>query len=211
VPGKVWQIAGSAVVARDLGLPAGLAVVTTLLSLAVMIGTGAGLGFLLAGDALARAAPRPAFVVLAAGVGLLVLRPELVRGVLARSPRALGISDVPPISRRAMARLVGAHVGAWAGQGASLAILASAMGPVPPGAFARFVGAYAFAHVAGLLAVFAPGGLGVREAVLGWLLGPAAPGGAHVLAVSSRLAALLAEILVLVIAVMMRRPAGRPS
>lgn len=209
LPGKVWQIAGSAVVARSLGLPAGLSVVTTLLSLAAMIGTGAALGFLLAPDAFPHAVPRPALVVLTLGVALLVFLPSVVRGALLRLPRGVGAANVPPLRRVAMARLVGTHVAAWVGQGASLAILASAFGPVPAAAFVRFVGAYALAHVAGLLAIFAPGGLGVREAVLGWLLGPSASGGAHVLAVSSRLAAVIAEVLVLAIAVLMRRRGGR--
>ena len=211
LPGKVWQIAGSAVVAKDLGLPAGLSVVTTLLSLAAMIGTGAALGFWLAADALPHAALRPALALLVFGLVVLVVRPEVVRGALSRLPRGLGVAGVPRPSRRAMARLILAHVGAWVGQGASLAILALAMGPVSAGAFVRFVGAYALAHVAGLLAIFAPGGLGVREAVLGWLLGPSAPGGAHVLAVSSRLAAVIAELLVLVIALAMRRRGGRAT
>ncbi|MFN8176581.1 MAG: hypothetical protein U0167_01505 [bacterium] len=205
IPGKVWQIAGSAVVARDLGLPAGLSVVTTLLSLAAMIGTGAGLGLLLAADALPRAAPRPALAVVALAVAILVLRPDFVRGTLVRLPKALGVSSVPPLRRTAMARLVGAHVLAWVGQGVSLAVLATTLGPIPAKEFLRFVGAYAFAHIAGLLALFAPGGLGVREAVLAWLLGPSTLGGAHLLAVTSRFAAVVAEILVVGIALAYRR------
>jgi hypothetical protein len=200
VPGKVWQIAGAAVIARDLGLPAGLSVLATLLSLAAMIGTGVALGACLAADTL----PRGAMIALAAlpagGLAVLVAWPPLLSRVLARTPRSLGVSQVPAVRRVTLLRLVAAHGVAWFAQGVSLAILAGGIGAGGTLGFARFVGAYALSHVAGLLALFAPGGLGVREAVLGWLLDSSIPQGAHLLAVSSRLAAVIAEGVVVVVA-----------
>ncbi len=61
-------------------------------------------------------------------------------------------------------------------------------------------------HVTGLVAVFAPGGLGVREGMLGYLLGAAAPADlpVNVVAVAARLWSIAAEALVLIVALTLR-------
>ena len=51
-------------------------------------------------------------------------------------------------------------------QGLGLFILLRSLGPVPPGAYLAVTGAYYTAGLAGMLAFFAPGGLGVREGIL---------------------------------------------
>jgi hypothetical protein len=60
--------------------------------------------------------------------------------------------------------------------------------------------------VAGLLAIFAPGGIGIREAALALLIAPVlgehAP--AHLIAVATRLWSILAEIVVLALALGVR-------
>jgi hypothetical protein len=78
-----------------------------------------------------------------------------------------------------------------------------------------YAGAYALAYVVGLVAVFAPGGIGIREGALGHLLGGAAAADVpvHVVAVASRLWAIAGEVLVLGVAVAVRlrsRRGGTP-
>ena len=51
-------------------------------------------------------------------------------------------------------------------QGIGLYVLLLSLGPVPPGSYLTITGAYYTAGLAGMLAVFAPGGLGVREGIL---------------------------------------------
>jgi uncharacterized membrane protein YbhN (UPF0104 family) len=84
------------------------------------------------------------------------------------------------------------------------------MGEVSLADFPRFAGAFALAYVVGLLAVFAPGGIGVREAVLGMLLGSFGGGDlpVHLLAVASRLWAIAAELLILLLAFTLGGPKG---
>ncbi|MBI2864685.1 MAG: flippase-like domain-containing protein [Chloroflexi bacterium] len=54
----------------------------------------------------------------------------------------------------------------------SLYLSAAAVGPVSPGQFPAFEGAYTFGWVLGFFAVFAPSGLGVREGAIAVLLAP---------------------------------------
>ncbi len=51
-------------------------------------------------------------------------------------------------------------------QGVGLYVLLVSLGPVPPGSYLAITGVYYTAGLAGMLAVFAPGGLGVREGIL---------------------------------------------
>jgi uncharacterized membrane protein YbhN (UPF0104 family) len=51
-------------------------------------------------------------------------------------------------------------------QGLGLYALLLSLGPVQPGSYLAVTGAYYAAGLAGMLAVFAPGGLGVREGIL---------------------------------------------
>ncbi len=51
-------------------------------------------------------------------------------------------------------------------QGLGLYALLLSLGPVPPGSYLTITGAYYTAGLAGMLAIFAPGGLGVREGIL---------------------------------------------
>ena len=51
-------------------------------------------------------------------------------------------------------------------QGIGLYVLLLSLGPVPPGSYLAITGAYYTAGLAGMLAIFAPGGLGVREGIL---------------------------------------------
>ncbi len=51
-------------------------------------------------------------------------------------------------------------------QGIGLYVLLLSLGPVPAGSYLAITGAYYTAGLAGMLAIFAPGGLGVREGIL---------------------------------------------
>jgi hypothetical protein len=91
----------------------------------------------------------------------------------------------------------------WILQGFSFFLLATAWTSLSWSEVPRLTGAYALSHVAGLLAVFAPGGIGVREGLLGILLRPLADQGlpVNLAAVGSRLLSMIAELIVLVFAV----------
>lgn len=213
VPGKVWQLVGLVAFARDLQVTPGLATAAAVVALGLMVGTGALAGLVLAPgivEGLGRLAP---MVVLVASALLVpVLWPAVVNAALRRVPRVLGCSEVRPLTRGVVVRLVALFWLGWAAHGAVFALFASSFGRFAWADGPRFAGAYALAYVVGLLAVFAPGGIGVREGVLGYLLGGAAPGDfpAHVAAVASRLWSIGGEIVVLALAVLVRvRSGGR--
>jgi hypothetical protein len=65
-----------------------------------------------------------------------------------------------------MLALTGLYVIPGLLQGLGLYVLLLSLGPVPPGSYLAVTGAYYAAGLAGMLAVFAPGGLGVREGIL---------------------------------------------
>jgi uncharacterized membrane protein YbhN (UPF0104 family) len=58
----------------------------------------------------------------------------------------------------------------WLIYGTAFWLTARALFSAPGGQFAVYVGVFAVAWVAGFVAVFAPGGIGVREAVIAALL-----------------------------------------
>jgi len=82
----------------------------------------------------------------------------------------------------------------WAITGTAAWILIAALTPSPPDPF-FLIGAYAFAWLVGFLVVFAPSGLGVREATLIVLLAPhLGAGPATVLAVVLRFANIVGDV-----------------
>lgn len=189
IPGKVWAIAGMALMARERGVAAwaatGAAVLNQVLAVAagtlVVACTGTSLlaqhfpwidrGLWLAGALSA--------ISLAA-----LLSPSLVRRVLRWVRVEVGDPAVP--SAASVFRAAASNVVAWVGYGVALWLLARGVldaGPSLKAAIAAFTASY----IAGLLAVIAPGGLGVREAVFILMLqGTLGAPAAAALAIASR-------------------------
>jgi hypothetical protein len=210
IPGKLWQVIGLAAAARDIGVAAGLAVAAAVIALALMVSTGALVGVVLAPDVAPRRLAVGTAALLAGGLLIAVARPAWIASGLRRLPRALGCSEVASPTRATVARWIALFSAAWVAHGAAFALFASSLGDVAWRDAPRLAGAFALAYVGGLLAVFAPGGIGVREGILGQLLGSAgADVPAHVVAIASRLWAMAGEIVVLAVAaVVQRRSAG---
>src|SRR5262249_41380778 len=84
----------------------------------------------------------------------------------------------------------------WLLLGASFWLCARGLVTVPAHDFAYYMGAFAVAWLAGLFAIYAPGGLGVREAVLVALLGGRiGAANALIVAAASRLILILVDVL----------------
>jgi uncharacterized membrane protein YbhN (UPF0104 family) len=97
-------------------------------------------------------------------------------------------------------------VTSWVGYGAAFWLLARALTPEAGLTLAAAVGVFAGGYLVGLVALFAPGGLGVREAVLVALLAPlVGTSAAVVLAVASRLLLTITEVGAAVAAVFIDR------
>jgi hypothetical protein len=173
VPGSVWQYAGRAAAARSYGIPVrsvGISLPVEFVASGLAGGTMAA--FLLGWWGAA---------IVGAVAIFLVAGQSLARG---------GRSAV-----RATVLATVLYLPVWLLLGGSFWLCARGLLGVPEYDVAFYVGAFAIAWLAGLVAVYAPGGLGVREAVLVALLSSriGAPN-ALVLAAASRLIFILVDV-----------------
>jgi uncharacterized membrane protein YbhN (UPF0104 family) len=147
IPGSVWQYAGRAAVARSYGIP----------------GRAVGFSLPIEFAASAIAAGSMAGFLLGWWGGLIVAAVAI----------ALILGDGLARDRRAARATIHAtlfYVPVWLLLGASFWLCARALVAASLHDLALYTGAFAVAWLAGLLAIYAPGGLGVREAVLVALL-----------------------------------------
>ena len=198
VPGKVWQIAAMAGMARQRGVSAsaaaGSSIVVNLANLAsgfaLILVTGSRVLERSTGDGRALGVAG-VVLALAALVALPYLLPWLARTASRLTGRAI---ELPRLPARAMWLAVTSTAVAWLLYGLAFALFtrgivqggaASLTGVVP-----AFVAVYTGSYLAGYLALPAPGGLGVREAALVALMpafGLATPAQALVIGLASRL------------------------
>ncbi|MFH1765449.1 MAG: lysylphosphatidylglycerol synthase transmembrane domain-containing protein [Gemmatimonadota bacterium] len=196
LPGKLWQIAGLAYLAKGESVPPGPATGSAILGQAFSLAgaTLVGAGVLLGSGR------GPTFGGVWAAVFLLVLllgatSPGILRAVLSLWFR-LAKQDVPGGFRPDHAfgvRWMGLYAIGWGLQGLAFWILVRGMGFDLT--LLEGVPAYPAAYVAGYVALFAPAGAGVREGVLVMVLGPILGAGAAVVALVARLWTTLVELL----------------
>lgn len=183
LPGGAWQYVGRAglLVRRDVPVGAASA------SLVVEALASAAAAALLAPLAAGRYGLVAAAV---AVVGVLVLaRSGALERLVRRIPGfgAIELAGLPP--------LVARYVAVWVIFGLAFWLTARALFDVPASDILRYAGVFAAAWVAGFVVVIAPGGLGVREAVIVALLqGRLGEAEAIVLATASRIAFTLVDL-----------------
>ncbi len=172
VPGKLWQLAGLAVLASRRGVPATAATASAVVAHGASLTAASILGalVLMGGDTSGPAGLSWAPLVLL-GITLVALLPPVFRGLLRLALR-MGIAV--PAEQLGPARVLGwlgLFLVQWAVYGWSFFCLARSFGL--PGSALEVSSAYIAAYVLGYLALFAPAGLGVREVALTGLLTPA--------------------------------------
>jgi len=176
VPGGVWQFAGRAAGLGAVGVPARVAAMSMTVEVA----------------ASAAAAGIVAVLILPFGVAAFGGVALVLGGVAGawswRRRRVQARSTVAAVRLAAAAWALPLYAAASLGYGVALWLTARSLFVVPAGDLPRFAGAFALAWLAGLAAVFAPGGIGVREAALVALLAPmTGEGRAILVAAASRL------------------------
>jgi hypothetical protein len=197
LPGKVWAVAGMALMSQRAGIAPWAATGSAVVLQVLAIGTGAAVAGLTGRQALERAHPGSGAVLAllvagaVAGVALLLWPPFLRRLLRLGAPDAEARGTPPALG---IAVGIAANTVAWIGYGAALWLLARGLLPdagLRPGlAVAVFTASY----LAGFLALFAPGGLGVREGLFILMLqGPLGIGAATALALASRLLLTITE------------------
>ena len=197
LPGKVWAVAGMALLSQRAGVPVWAATGSAVVLQVLAIGTGAVVAGI-AGAQVLESAYRGAGLMLGllvtaaiVCIGLLLWPPflrQLLRRVapaaLVQQPRATGI-------------LVGiaANFVAWLGYGVALWLLARGLLPASGLGLRPAIAVFTASYLAGFLALLAPGGIGVREGVFILLLqGPLGIAAATALAVASRLLLTITEL-----------------
>jgi hypothetical protein len=218
VPGKVWQIGAMGVMAQRVGVSPAAAVgsalvvslVHVLVGFAVVAGTGREL---LAGVAGGGALLPVALGVLAVAVGA---SPWWLPAALRLVSRVTGRTWVmPPLPPRAIWIAALGSATAWLLFGLAFRELAGAILGATTGDAATYVAVFTLSYLLGFVALFAPGGIGVRELSMAALLVSAslatAPEAA-LLVVASRLWLTVLEILpgALFLAWSPLRPASNP-
>jgi len=201
LPGKVWSVAGLAVLARRTGVSAWAATASAVVTQAVAVGTGVSLVAVAAPTSLSAPAIAAAAVIAA---GLVVV---IADGRLPQLALRLAGSDVQP-ARLPLGAVGLAAVGtllSWLTYGVAFWLVARGLLGAPTLGLREATGIFAAGYLAGLIALFAPGGVGVREAVYLAMLAPhVGGGGAVALAVGSRLLLTLTEILSALVALAIR-------
>jgi hypothetical protein len=202
IPGKVWAIGAMAVLARDAGaspvVATGASLVMNLVNLSAGFLAVAVLG---AGDVLARlpGARLGAWVILGGAALGVIVGPRLLTWATQWLARRRG-DDRPlpvPMTHTTLLALLAANVAGWLAYGVGFWLFARALVPGGAGSLAAASAVYVASYLAGYLALFAPGGIGVREAVMYSLLTAmslATPADAAVLAAMSRVWITILEV-----------------
>ena len=211
VPGKVWQIAAMGALAQKRGVSAAAAIGSSLLvnlvsilaGFAVIAVTAAGRVGAVVGAQMTSGGERSAQLMVVgvalAGAIALVLAPVAVPRLAAlagkMTGRPLAIPRVPP---KAVWVAAASTVASWVAYGIAFFLFARGITPRATGNALSYIAVYTGSYLAGYLALFAPGGVGVREAAIVIAMpkfGLASAADAAVIAITSRLWLTVLEIL----------------
>lgn len=210
VPGKVWQIAAMGAMAQQAGVSAAAAIgsslvvnlVSVLAGFAVIAGTAAGkAGAAVGGQQSGASSHNVELTIIAmavAGGAALVLAPIAIPRLASAASRVTRRTvPIPRIPPRAIWLTAATTTGAWLLYGMAFYVFAHAVSPRATGNASAYIAVYTGSYLAGYLALFAPGGLGVREGVLVLAMpafGLASAADAAIIAVTSRLWLTVLEI-----------------
>lgn len=171
VPGKVFQLAGMAYLARSKGVSPVLGVASTIVSQLFVLATA----FAVAAATLPAVAGRigwlqPVALICAGGLLLVLLTPAFDRLyylALRMGGRPEYHVEVPWATRLA---LTTGYAVLWIVFGVAFWLFVGAVTDLEAGAIRPLVGIWAIGYLAGWIVIFVPGGLGVREGVYAALL-----------------------------------------
>ena len=198
VPGKVWSIAGAALLSREAGVDASAALAAAFVLQALSLASGVLVVAAVAPATAAAVSGTFLAVTIAvgilAGAGVFLLTSErslsTIRRLLPVVPA--GIVPVPPGTM-----LVGfvANAAAWGLYGLAFLLLVKGLAPHAEVSWLQATAVFTSSYVVGLVAVFAPAGIGARESMFVLLLqGVVGPKLALALAVAARVLLTITEL-----------------
>jgi hypothetical protein len=196
LPGKIWSIAAMSVMAREHAVSAVTATGSSVLIQLVTVATGIALVIVMGIRAIDQ--PLVAIIiaaVLVAGIAALpILIPRLAR--LGGSLTGKEI-EVPPLPASTLWLAVVRSLLSWIAYGIAFQLFVTGVLGSAAGATSSYIAVYAASYIIGFLALFAPGGVVVRESALvaGMVrLGLASQADAFAVAVASRLWLTIVEL-----------------
>ena len=211
IPGGVWTPAARVVAARRAGVT-NAALVTVSILVEAGISAVAGVVVFVVSLAWVKGvdapiAPLVAFAVVVTGL----LHPRVFCPLASRILRKLGYGSLPPLRTSTMAFLLLFYCGTWLIGGTALWLLLRSVGAHPGGGSIVFLGGVAaVGAIVAVLAVFAPSGLGPREASMyGLMLAVASQGAALGATLLNRVAITVVEVMLFVLGgLVLRRTEG---
>jgi glycosyltransferase 2 family protein len=167
VPGSIWPVLVQAELGADRGIPRSRSAVSVLISYTVMTCSGAVVAAITLPLATAGSVAQYFWILFVVPVGIVMLSPPVLNRLLGL---VLRVSRQPAlekgISYRGLGRTMGWALAAWATNGLMIYVLMRQLAGDRQGTLLVSVGAYSLSWTVGFLAIFAPAGLGVREAVM---------------------------------------------
>jgi uncharacterized membrane protein YbhN (UPF0104 family) len=201
VPGGVWTPAARVVAARRAGITdAGLVTVSILVEAG--ISAVAGVIVFVVSLAWMNEVNAPIIPIVAfAVVVTALLHPKIFCPLASRVLRKFGQGSLPPLRTTTMAFLLVFYCVTWVIGGVALWLLLRSVGAHPPVSSIVYLGGTAaVGAIVAVLSIFAPSGLGPREASMyGLMLAVATQGQALSATVLNRVAITLVEVLLLVV------------
>jgi len=218
LPGKVWSIGAMGVLAQREGVSGVSAAGAALLNALLNLGAGFGVIAIAGASEMDRVAPwlRSASIVFSALFLICVaLLPRLLPPLLLRVSTWRGLA---PLERHLPSRtlwlVTALHALSWVGYGLAFMVFTRGVTPHVAGAPAMFIAVYTASYLFGYLMLFAPGGIGVREGAMVWLLvtvGLALEADALFLSLASRVWLTAVEVMPGLIALLLKRAGSRSA
>jgi uncharacterized membrane protein YbhN (UPF0104 family) len=167
IPGSLWPVLAQAELGHDRGIPRSRSALSVLLSYAVMTCSGVVVAAVTLPFATAASVLQYLWIVLLVPVAVVLLSPPVLNRLLRlvlrlahRGPLEQGVSYT------GLARTMGWAVAGWLCNGAMVYVLMRQLSGLQQGTLLVSLGAYSLSWAVGFVAVFAPAGTGVREAVM---------------------------------------------
>lgn len=167
VPGSIWPVLAQSELGADLGIPRSRSAVSVLVSYAVMSTSGLVVAIVTLPFATAASIAQYFWILFLLPVAAVLLSPPVLNRLLRL---VLRVSRQPvmeqTVSYRGLARTMLWALFGWSANGLMVYVLMRQLAGHPQGLLLVSVGAYSLSWSVGFLAVFAPAGAGVREAVM---------------------------------------------
>lgn len=170
VPGSIWPVLAQSELGADRGIPRSRSALSVLLGYAVMTCSGGVVAAVTLPFAAGGSLLRYFWVLCVIPVAIVLLSPPVLNRLLGL---VLRLSRQPPLQRgvsfSGLARTMMWAAAGWSCNGAMVYVLMRDLAPHQTGTTGTLlvsIGAYSLSWAVGFLAVFAPAGAGVREAVM---------------------------------------------